>query len=335
MPIGSVVVVVLLLFFKVQSPNTPVIAGLKAIDWPGSLLIVGGALMVLLGINFGDVEYSWSSSTVICLIVIGTVTIGVFIFNEWKVANPIIPLRLFSSPSTVAVYGVFACNFYVFIGLAYYLPLYSQSVLGVNALRSGLYLMPLIISSSLAAAAAGIFIQQTGKYLPMMWAAQVMLTLGVGLFINLKFEENLTKLFLFQIIVGIGVGMNIDAPILAAQAATTSLDTAAVTGTMGFLRNIANAISIVIGGVVFQNEMNTANHKLVGDLGLQLATNFSGGQASANVDFIGTLPTNQQVIVRRAYYGSLRTVWMMVTTPSHFPSLDAVLTENITGKSCR
>ena len=146
-----------------------------------------------------------------------------------------------------------------------------------------------------------------------MYVAQVILTLGMGLFIDLKFEKNLTKLFLFQIIAGVGVGMNIDAPILAAQAATTSLDTAAVTGTMGFLRSLANAISVVVGGVIFQNEMNTANHGLVDHLGLQLATNFTGSQATANIDFIGTLPTDQQVFVRQAYFNSLRTVWIMVS----------------------
>lgn len=320
MPVGAVVFVVLLFFLKVPNPHTPVLAGLKAIDWTGSLFIVGGALMILLGLEFGDVTYPWSSTTVICLIIFGAVSVGVFILNEWKVArNPIIPLRLFSNKSTVAAYSVFACNSYVFIGLAYYLPLYSQSVLGADPLTSGLYLLPLIVSTSLAAAFAGVFMQQTGKYLPVMYAAQVALTLGVGLFIDLEFDKNLTKLFTFEILAGIGVGMNIEAPILAAQAAATARDTAAVTATMGFGRSIATAVSVVIGGVIFQNEMNKANPNLVDRLGRNLASQFNGDQASANVELIGTLPADQQVLVRQAYFEALRTVWIMVRGSSFHP----------------
>ena len=312
-PIGVIVFVVLLVFLKVPSPDTPVLAGLKAIDWTGTILIIGASLMVLLGIEFGDVTYPWSSATVISLIAAGAVTVVVFFVNEWKVAaNPIIPLRLFSGLRMAAPYSVFATNSYVFIGLAYYLPLYSQSVLGANALSSGLYLLPLIVSTSLAAAFAGLFMQQTGRYLIVMYVAQVALSVGIGLFIELSFEKDLTKLFIFEVIAAIGIGMNIEAPIIAAQAATTVRDTAAVTSTMGFVRSIATAISVVVGGVIFQNEMNAANPHLMDQLGPQLAGQFTGGQASANIELIGALPRDQQVVVRKAYFEALRTVWIMV-----------------------
>ena len=81
---------------------------------------------------------------------------------------------------------------------------------------------------------------------------------------------------------------------------------------MGFVRSIATAISVVIGGVIIQNEMNKVNPDLVDQLGQRLASQFNGGQASANVELLGTLPGDQQVIVRQAYFGALRTVWVMV-----------------------
>ena len=131
--------VALLLFLKVPSPATPVLAGFKQSDWTGSVLIDGVSLMVLFGIEFGDVTYPWPSATVISLIVAGAVAVAIFIVNECKVAaNPIIPLRLFSSLRMSVPYSGFASNSYAFIGLAYYLLLYSQSVLGANALSSGL-----------------------------------------------------------------------------------------------------------------------------------------------------------------------------------------------------
>lgn len=316
-PVGAVSFLVLLFFMRVQSPRTPIAAGLKVIDWTGSVLIVGGALMVLLALEFGDVVYSWSSATVICLLIFGTAVMALFVVNEWKIAkNPIIPLWLFASPSKVAPYVVFACNSYVFIGQAYYLPLYAQSALAATALMSGLYLLPLIVSCALAAAATGIFMQRTGEYLPVMYIAQGFLVLGSGLLISLKFESNITKLVIFQILVGIGVGMNIEAPILAAQAAASVRDTAAVTATMGFVRSLSTAISVVVGGVVFQNGMNAKNGELASRLGSDssLANIFNGDNAASSVEKISTVGLNadQQVLVRKTYFEALRMVWVMV-----------------------
>ncbi|KAK1638606.1 putative MFS transporter [Colletotrichum phormii] len=312
LPIGGVVFIVLVFFLDLPSPNTPVLAGLKAIDWTGSALCMGGALMVLLALDFGDVVHPWSSATVICLIVFGAVAIGIFLVNEWKfAANPVLPLRLLSSWSKAAAYSVFAFNAYVFIGITYYLPLYSQAVLGANALTSGLYMLPLIVSCSLSAACAGVFIQRTGRYRVLMYAAQVLLISGTGLLINLEFDKNLAKLFTFQILTGIGVGLNIEAPVLAAQAATTVRDTAAVVATMGFLRSIATAISVVVGGVVFQNQMKAENLGLAEVIGGELAGQFDGENASAHVEDIGLLSADQQVPVRQAYFRALKTVWIM------------------------
>ncbi|KAK4169859.1 major facilitator superfamily domain-containing protein [Cladorrhinum sp. PSN259] len=312
LPIGAVVWLVLAFFLDVPNPKTPVWTGLKAVDWTGSLLIIGGSLMILLGLDFGNVIFPWESATVINLIVFGSLILGLFLLNEWKLAlNPIIPLRLLTNRSTVAAYGVFAFNSYVFIGIAYYLPLYSQAVLGADPLMSGVHIIPLIVASSVAGAFAGVFIQKTGKYLPLMHIAQICLTLGVGLFISLDFEEDLTKLFIFEILVGVGVGMNIEGPMLAAQANASELDTAAIISTMNFGRALATAVSIVVGGVIFQNEMNGKQHGLADQLGPELASSFNGEQATASLDLIHSLSEGQQDAVRRAYFDSLRSVWIM------------------------
>ncbi|KAI1082403.1 major facilitator superfamily-domain-containing protein [Whalleya microplaca] len=312
LPIGGAVFIILLLFLNISNPRTSLLAGLKTIDWSGSILIIGAVLMALLALDLGDVTFPWSSTTIICLLVFGIVVLCLFIVNEWKFASePIIPLHLFANKSSVAAYAVYTCNFYVFIGLAYYLPLYFQAVLYANALSSGIYLLPLIVASSLSAAFAGLFIQRTGIYLPIMYAGQVINLLGVGLFFSLQFEKSLARLFIFEILVGLGVGMNIEPPLLAVQAVNTERDTAAIVATMSFMRSIANAISIVVGGVIFQNEMTAHNPNLVQQLGPEVARNFTGGQASATINHINDLPNDQQNIVRQTYFHSLRAVWIM------------------------
>ncbi|KAK4671656.1 hypothetical protein QC764_607770 [Podospora pseudoanserina] len=333
LPIGFLVFFTVLIFLPLPSPpKTPILTGLKALDWSGSLLIIGSALMILLALDFGNVVLAWSSPTVINLLVFGVLTLFLFFFNEWKLApNPIFPARLFPNLSTIAAYGVFAFDSFVFIGLAYYLPLYSQSVLGANALTSGVHLVPLIVSCSLSAAFAGVAIQKTGRYLPVMYAAQVFLMLGVGLFVSLDFAErdNLGKLFGYEILAGVGVGMNIEGPILAAQAAASELDTAAVIAAMGFARSMATAVSIVVGGVIFQNGMDGWNRGLVEKLGGDIANWFGGGEAAGSIERIGLLGEQQQQFVRGAYFESLRLVWIMYVA---FAGLATVFTLLVRGQ---
>lgn len=145
-----------------------------------------------------------------------------------------------------------------------------------------------------------------------MYGAQVLLTLGSGLFINLSFEKSITKLVIYQIITGVGVGFNMEPPLLVAQATATALDTAAVISTMSFLRSISTAIIVVIGGVIFQGQMVASNSGLSAQIGKELAAHFNGEHATANVEFIATLPRDVQDVIRRVYFQSLRAVWIMV-----------------------
>jgi hypothetical protein len=102
-PCSALAFIFLSLFLHLDSPSTPIVAGLKAIDWIGSITIVGVTLTLLLGVEFGGVIFSWNSVKVICLLVFGLAIGGCFLYNEAKFAlYPVMPLRLFRSRSNVA-----------------------------------------------------------------------------------------------------------------------------------------------------------------------------------------------------------------------------------------
>ncbi|CAF3449911.1 unnamed protein product [Fusarium graminearum] len=314
LPITVAVFFLLVLTLRLPSPNTPVWAGLKAIDWPGSFLIVGGTLMLLLGLYLGGVYEPWNSATVVCLIVFGIITALLFVWNEWKLAEyPVMPVHLFKTWSSSASYAVTFFHAFVFMGVAYYFPLYFQAVLLASPLRSGIYLLPFILSISISAAITGIYIQFSGKYLLVSRAGLALMTLGMGLMMNLGMDLNWAKMITFQLLTGIGVGMNFEGPLLSVQAVVPHEDVAAATTSMGFTRTIATAISVVIGSVLFQNEMKGENKALLGALGPELARMFDGASASANIDLINTLPAESQLIVRAAFFHSLDKMWILYT----------------------
>ena len=312
LPISGAGMAILFFVLKLHNPRTSMRQGLQAIDWLGALTIVGGTLMFLLGLEFGGVTFPWNSATVVCLIVFGLLTVGLFVYVEWKVAKfPVVPMRLFQVSSNIASLAVCAFHGFVFISGSYYLPLYFQAVLGASPLLSGVYVLPFTLSLALVSAGTGIFIKRTGKYVPCIIFGMTVMTLGFGLFIDLDPTANWTKIIIFQIIAGIGVGPNFQSPLISLQSTVAPRDIASATATFGFIRQLATSISVVLGGVVFQNGMQKQYGQLVAELGPQIADLLTGSNAAASVGAVAALPGPDGEIARAAYWTSLKTMYIM------------------------
>lgn len=218
LPLDGLAFVIILFVLDLHTPKTPLRQGLKAVDWLGSLAMTAGTVMLLLGLEFGGVTFPWDSATVLCLIIFGLVTIALFFCVEKFFAPyPLMPLNLFSKRSNLAALGVCFFHAYVFISGSYFLPLYFQAVLGATPILSGVYLLPTALSLSFLSAFTGVFIRKTGQYLPPIWFGLVFMTAGFGLFINLDANSSWSKIIIYQIIAGIGVGPNFQSPLIALQ----------------------------------------------------------------------------------------------------------------------
>lgn len=300
-----------MVFLDIETPRTPILDGLKAIDWIGVILITGGTVMFLLGLEYGGVSFPWSSATVVCLLVFGVITIVLFFINEWKLAKyPMMPLRLFSKRSNIAALAVCFVHGMVFISGAYFFPLYFQAVLGATPILSGVYLFPFVLSLSFTSMFVGIFMKKTGQYLPPIWVGLFMMTVGFGLYIDLPVGRTWGRIFPFQIIAGIGVGPNFQAPLIALQTLVPPRDIATATATFGFMRNLATSVSVVIGGVIFQNAMKKRESTLIAATNQQIGPELGGGGAGAAASVVKSLPEPGRQTVRGVYVASLREMWI-------------------------
>lgn len=310
---------ILLLFLKIETPKTPLLAGLRAIDWLGTITIVGGTVMFLFGLEFGGITYPWDSATVICLIIFGVVVIVLFMLNEWKLARyPIMPTRLFRDRHNVVVLLLTFCHAFVFISAAYYLPLYFQTVLLVSPILSGVYALPQVLSLSIVSASTGAFIRKTGTYLPPIWFGVVMMTLGFGLFIDLKPYASWPRIIIYEIISGLGCGPLFQAPLVALQANIHPSDMATATATFGFVRQLSTAMSVVLGGVVYQNTMADRAPRLVAALGPDLAARIAGSFSGSDKALISSLPPQQKQTVLEAFTFALSRAWIFYVAVAGF-----------------
>lgn len=314
LPLSGVAIVILVFVLKLHNPRTPVKEGLKALDWPGSVLIIGGTIMWLLGLEFGGVSFPWDSATTVCLLVFGILLVALFLVYEWKVPKyPVIPVRLFHHRNNVACYALGFTHAFTFMSGSYWLPLYFQGVLGANSLLSGVYLLPYVLALSFVSAAAGIFIKKTGQYKLVIVAGMVVTVIGFGLFIDLEPRANWVKIIIFSIVAGTGIGPNFQAPLIALQTNVEPRDIGSATSTFSFIRQLGTSISVVIGGVIFNNEMEKQYPKLERELGADLADSLSGANAASSVELVASLEGEDGRVARTAYWKSLQTMYIVYT----------------------
>ncbi|PIG84754.1 MFS drug transporter [Aspergillus arachidicola] len=298
LPIGGVSFVILVLFLKIEAEKTPLLAGLKSIDWIGIVLIMGGTLMFLFGLEYGGISYPWDSATVICLIVFGVVTWAI---AWWLNGN------------------------FVFISGAYYLPLYFQTVLLANPIMSGVYVLPNVLSLSFTSACTGFIIKKTGRYRELIVGGLFFMTLGYGLLIDLKYYASWPRIIIYQLIAGFGSGPVFQAPLVALQANIHRGDVAAGTSTFGFLRQTSAAMSIVLGTVVYQNVLQQQMPKISAAIGPEKATALASSFSGSQGDVIRALPEAQKNVVLKSYTFTLSRMWIFYTAIIGFGLLVSLL----------
>lgn len=333
LPLSGITFVLLLLFLNVHNPKTRLADGLKALDWAGTLSIVGLTLMLLLGLEFGGETFPWDSPRVICLIVFGALMSLVFIWSEKKLTtDPVMPLSLFTyrptlgcllvdlchafvSPSIPRHLAIVLTNHQVFIAAQFFLPLFFQAVTGASPLRSGILILPLVVMASLLGMVSGFYIHKTGQYVGLIWTGTVLLTIGTGLFILFDADSSVGLLVGLQFVGGSAAGFLFQPPLIALQVHVQQDDVATATATFGFVREIGSAVSIVIGGVVFQNSMSIRSNNLqAAGASPEVIAQFTGSDAAANALVVKTIadPAVRRA-VEEAFAFSLRNMWIMFT----------------------
>lgn len=312
-PCDGFAFVLLVLLLDIDTPKTPILDGLKAIDWLGSITVVGGTIMLLLGLEYGGVTYSWAAAIVICLIVFGLFTGALFFINEWKLAKyAIMPLRIFRRRSNLAALAVCFCHGFVLLSGFIFLPIYFQAVVGATPILSGVYLLPCVLALSSTSVSTGIFIKATGRYIEHIRAGLLLMTLGVGLFIDLPAHASWSRIIIFQIIAGLGIGPNFQAPLIALQTGVGPGDIATATATFMFMRQLSAAISVVIGSVIFQNQMYQQFTLLLrSGVSPSFVSLLTGGGAAALTTLVRDLPAPQKDAVVNAYTESIQKVWIL------------------------
>ena len=225
------------------------------IDFLGAALMVAGVTCLLLVASWGGTEYAWGSTTIIGLGVAGALLLVLFVGQELRAEEPLLPLRLFRERAVSVGNSIMFIVGLGMFGAIAFLPAYLQVVKGVSPTESGLRLVPLMIGIIGASILSGRLISETGRYRLYPIAGTALMGVGLLLLSRLQPDTTFIESSFYMLVLGIGVGLVIQVLVLAIQNSVDYEYLGTATASANFFRSMGAAFGVAITGAIVNNRL--------------------------------------------------------------------------------
>jgi len=225
------------------------------VDYFGALILILGVCALLLGISVYAPENGWLTAKTLLWIAAGIVLFAIFLFNQAKAAEPILPLRLFKNHTfnitSLLAFLVGAAMF----GAIVLLPLYFQLVKHNSATLSGLKLLPLMFGIISASISSGKWITKHGKYKVFPVVGMVLMTVALFGLVALNETTAFYVIGILEFLLGAGLGLSLQNVVIALQNSLDIKDMGVGTSLNTFWRSIGGTLGVAIFGSIYASKL--------------------------------------------------------------------------------
>jgi MFS family permease len=145
-PIGAALMVLAFAYIPKSEPAH------GSADVLGAVTVTAGLLAIVFAVS-KSVDYGWTSSTTIGVLLSGAVMLGLFVVAERRAPVPLIALSMFRSPTLTSANVITVLVMGSFFGFAFQTTLFLQQVLGYSPTRTG---AALIVGAASSVVVAGV-----------------------------------------------------------------------------------------------------------------------------------------------------------------------------------
>jgi EmrB/QacA subfamily drug resistance transporter len=216
-----------------------------SIDYIGAVSLSASVSLLLVGL-----QSRGNQPLQAVLYVLAAMLVPVFIWQERRAPEPLVPLWLFRQRAiAVSTLGglLLGCALY---GQSTFLPPFIQGVMGATPTLSGFVLASSSISWPAASALGGRLLLRWGFRWPCVLGGGL-LTIGFALLLNLTPSSALWVPAAITFVIGLGFGFYSVVIILAAQSSVGWQNRGVVTSANQFARNIGGTLGVSIAGAIF------------------------------------------------------------------------------------
>ena len=218
-------------------------------------LDVGGALSSTLGATalvFGIVhsaDVGWTATTTIATVGVGVVLLAGFVVNQARVAQPLLPLRLFADRRRTGAYGARFLFNGALVSFFFFMTQYLQGVAGYSALEAGLAFLP-VTAAVIVAAMVTTRLRVSSQVLAVVGCAGMLI--GTAWVSRVGGEPHyLLGIAVPMVIFGLGQGLGLSSLTTAGMAGVEAHDAGVAGGLVNVFHHLGGAVGVGILVTVF------------------------------------------------------------------------------------
>lgn len=302
--------------------NLPVVRRKVTIDYWGAALLATGTASLLVWVSLAGKNFPWASWETALMVGGGVLLIVAMVLVERRVAEPIIPLRLFRERTTVLAAIASLFTGVALFGATIFLSQYFQLARGASPTMSGVYTLPLILGLALSSTVSGRLITRTGRWKRFLVVGAVLLTAGSALMATVAYDSPYWQVGVFMAVIGIGVGMMLQNLVLAVQNIVAARDLGTASSFIAFTRTLGGSIGVSALGALLGHQVTA--HVKSGLAAAGIDAHGDSGLAGGGVPNLSTIPEPVRTIVQSAYGTGVGDIFL-VSAPCALIALVLVL----------
>src|SRR5688572_31552391 len=221
--------------------------GLRAgADLPGAALLTGGLMLGVYTI-LQVTEQGWGATSTLVLGAVSLAMVAAFVARQARVANPLMPLRLFRSRNVAGANLVQGLVVVGMFGMFFLGALYLQQVLGYDPLQVGLAFLPsTIVMGALSMGFSGRITMRFGAKRALIPS---LLAIGAGMLLFARTPVDgsyVADVMPAMILVGIGAGLSFPALMTLAMSGATPADSGLASGLVNTSAQVGGAVGLAV-----------------------------------------------------------------------------------------
>ncbi len=234
------------------------------VDFLGAAWLSAASVSMLLALVWAGDKYAWASAEIIGLLVGSVVFVALFIWQESRHPEPVLPLHLFKNRvfllSNLIVFTFGAGVF----GAFSYLGLYLQTAMHASATTSGIISTPQSMGVLLASTIGGQLISRTGRYRTQAIIGAALIAAAIGWLTRLQPDTPLWHISAIMVVLGVGFGLVLPTMSLIIQNAVPYQYLGVASSSSQFFRQIGSVLGIAVFGAILANSFHSTFEKEFG-----------------------------------------------------------------------
>jgi EmrB/QacA subfamily drug resistance transporter len=215
-------------------------------DFPGALLLTSSLMLGVFTILQIE-DWGWGDSRTLIRSAISAVLLALFIFRQARIANPLMPLRLFRSRNVAGSNVLQALLVAGMFGMFFLGALYLQRVLDYTPLQVGFAFLPTtIVMGALSLGFSEKLIMRFGPRMTLI-PGVCLVVVALLLFARTPVDGNyLTDLLPPFLLIGVGVGTSFPAIMTLAMSGATPEDAGLASGLVNTSMQVGGSIGLAV-----------------------------------------------------------------------------------------